>query len=211
MATYTAECTVLLTPPGSPIQQPSPSAAIHVLVADDVEEGPPAYDERLILPPGSPIQQPAPSRPDVADIERASVDGECAICLLPIIEPAAFPAKGCTHVYCVKCLVDLQSHTPTQSIVCPQCRRRALPPLPPRRLPPPPISAARKLVILTCMGIGLVLCFAALAYDMGAFGVPFYGNLPRAASTQIWEPAPVGAAPEPARQSGATLSQTQSG
>ncbi len=134
-----------------------------------------AEEFAALVPPGSPVVHEATPENEEGGVRRDSA--ECAICLLPIIEPAAFPAAGCPHVYCVTCLTSLQAHTPTKSIICPQCRRQAARPLPPKRLPPPPVTRARKATIMCCMATGLLLCFAALAYDIGVFGVPFYGSV----------------------------------
>lgn len=146
---HTEECAALVSPAGgSRVKQQPPLPEIHV--GGD-----------------------APDKPTVT----VEMEIECAICLLPIIEPAKFPAKGCTHVYCVTCLAQMQAHTPTKPIICPQCRRWAPRPIPPTRPPPPPVTKARKARIIFCMFIGLLLCFAALAYDIGLFGVPFYGTV----------------------------------
>ena len=124
-----------------------------------------------IIPLGSPMRQPATNQPAVPTMEI-----ECAICLALIVEAAKFPAKGCIHVYCVTCLAKMQAHTPTKPIVCPQCRRCAPQPVPLTRPPPTPVTKPRKVAIAFCMFIGLLLCFAALAYDIGVFGMPFYST-----------------------------------
>ena len=149
----------------------------------------------LVHPPGSPVIHRATPENEEGGVRKGPA--ECAICLLPIIEPAAFPAAGCPHVYCVPCLASLQAHTPTKPIACPQCRRRAARPEPPKRLPPPPVTRARRATIIFCMATGLLLCFAALAYDIGVFGHPFYGA--------------VANPPEPPGQNNETLAQSRSG
>lgn len=140
----------------------------------------------MLMPPGSPITEVESSGDRRGESEP---NDECAICLQQMIEAAAFPAAGCPHVYCVTCIQKLQAHTPTQSIVCPQCRRQAPRPTLSPRLPPPPVSKARKAVILTIMFITLGLCFVALAYDIGFFGVPFYSD-PKAPTLPHGVPLP---------------------
>ena len=117
-----------------------------------------------------PIATP-PTSPD-----RDADPEECAICLLPLQDPTAFPAQGCGHTYCATCLVKLQAHTPTARMACPQCRRRA--PLPEAPAPPPPVpvSKARQTLLLLCVAVGVLLCILLLIYDMGVFGVPFYSS-----------------------------------
>jgi hypothetical protein len=159
------ERAVMVTPGRSRVQQPE----THV---GGAEEG--RLAETEILPLGSPMRQPAPDQHAVPAMEI-----ECAICFALIVEAAKFPAKGCVHVYCVTCLAKMQAYTPMKPIVCPQCRRCAKQPIPLVRPPPPrpPVTKARKAAIVVCMFVGLVLCFAALAYDIGVFGVPFYGSV----------------------------------
>ncbi len=151
-----------------------------------------------LVPPGLPVNEVARENAE-GGARHMRGSAECAICLLPIIEPAAFPAVGCPHVYCVTCVASLQAHTPTKPIRCPQCRRQAARPLPPKQLPPPPVSRARRAAIMFCMCVGILLCLVALAYDMGVFGVPFYGSVM------------VSPSGEPASQNNETLAQARFG
>jgi hypothetical protein len=96
---------------------------------------------------------------------------ECAICLGSVTDPTPFPHEKCPHVYCAGCLDTLQRHTPVVAVLCPQCRRRGLPPPAPPPAPPPPPPTARRRIAILVFGL-FVLCGSWYAPDCVLAPIP---------------------------------------